>query len=222
MPAGKIAAQCAHALSMLILKRCEIVSEDSNTVKLKISDEGSCLLKLNASNINLNFVNDEIFNQLSSNPLASVVIDNGLTCFNNVKTPTVIATTQINGIVENNLKFDVDKNISYKQIGMVNKNADQNEIVKIFAASSAQLLVNEFENNVLKLNKNSPLYSWLTGPFTKIVVGSRKINKFNALYELLSDNKIKNIRNGDKVMVTEPVPDNEAQIYSRFSTFSLV
>lgn len=237
MPCGKIAAQAAHAMGMAFMTHCEVISDDNDSVVLKVHDDGFFTGKTFeqlVSEISLNQVTDDVFEELknaseSDDYNKTVVVDNGLTCFGGEKTPTIIMRDLAGGVVpkDQQLPFNVDSGITCKQGFFVKRTEEITESDVIIGSAVLSLLALtgrvDLDSMTLTLSKSSPVYSWLTTAFGKTVVGSKKESKFNLVLEKLSDANVKTYTSdGESIVVTEPLPSDELEKLTHTSTFRLI
>lgn len=227
MPIGKVAAQAAHAIGGILLDRCALVSETDDAVTLKIEEGSRNLLKLlsDTSEINLYWDTDSEFNALDGKGCA--IIDNGLTCFDGVPTPTTIGISSVGEIIDESMRLQYDvSTIDYKQGFFVDrsKNLDSEEIIKSVAALSLNSIVEVFDTETLTmtLDKKSAMYKWLTSSFGKTVVGTKKATKFKLIKETLCSEDVVEIKNIEAVFATNPLSSDILTKFTRSSTFRLL
>lgn len=232
MPIGKVAAQVSHSLGMKLMELCSVLSEDNDTVRLQVHDHGLFLGKTELEiidQINLNFVSGDEFNSHATDISTVTVIDNGLTCFNNQKTPTVVLKCS-QGEVQNEglrLQFDVDKGCDFKQGLFVDRNAFSSEeilVVTTAVASLKKMLVDlvDDENN-LTIEKSSPWFGWLTTAFGKTVVGTKKNSKFLEVKEQMETLGWSCLESDCcGVIATVPMKSDELQKLTRYKSFRLI
>ncbi|PSV00941.1 hypothetical protein [Photobacterium kishitanii] len=231
MPSGKVIAQAAHALGMAFMSHCELVGEDSDKVTLKVHDRDghfNCSLDSLLSRINVDFVDDDVFESMKSREdNVTVVIDNGLTCFNHQKTETVILLDKSEGVVDRSkrLQFDVDAGVFVKQGFFVNRakpTTDSALIVHGAALSLSMITALIGVDSTLTLDKSSEMYKWLSSAFGKTVVGSKKQSKFDVVADAIVNASYDfRVGLGEALIVTAPISVEELSQLTYTKTFRL-
>lgn len=193
MRKGKMAAQSAHATNKLFL---EYTHNNNNVVQISSEKMKHVLDEIKKHNISVEFIKrEEDLNSLET-PMSSIIIDNGRTEFNGVKTKTVLCSGLFEGKKLHEFNTEGNREQLSKQILIFSKehNLSKENACKLAGLSSLHMLCSFFKegNNCfeLDLNEKNAITSWVTGAFAKISVSTETDEKLFEVAEKLSKNSI--------------------------------
>ncbi|CAH7431541.1 conserved hypothetical protein [Vibrio chagasii] len=232
MPFGKTIAQSAHAYGKAWLDRMSVVSEDEDSVILKLTDTAFHQLNQWIDGIPTAVSYCEL-SSFELDGFTSEIVDSGRTHFECPTLTCRVASNELGEVVGVNDRLSYsDKTIECKQGFFVNRVAfesiNREVMLSEMAKGSFSMILDNVcsERGELELKKAGSEYVWLTSSFGKTVVGTKKVGKFEQLRELLVSDGVA-VRDVyiDGILIgyiSQVLPSDSLQKYTRYKTFRLL
>lgn len=203
MPLGKLCAQVSHGLMAIVLDRFTINEEQNLAITDKDSYNWFIKNYINEFEFELIFTEltkESVVNEIKSSGTYSIIMDSGRTCFNGVKTFTVIAKTD-DVLIDHkraiqSVGTEQTDNES-RQILLLDRTIDldsnKDEIIKTAAKASLHNLLVRLEPKddsvYFDLSKDNSLKDWLLGSFAKITLSVKGQTKLsNSVQKVIEAN----------------------------------